>query len=222
MGEERAIVSGGTGVAFNDGKKKGLVIVRRSRRMAVRLFEYGALVILGTKDDDRLEEAISGSKLGGIKGIGNYGVNSILAAKDEGELIIAESGSDTIGSIKSMIVEILAGRLIGCLKDNSSELNIGSRKTDNDTGSSLPASGESIGSLGRLGDNASMPGSTIIFRIELADSWWVAIEMKDIDSGTIGGDGTRAMTVNSHIDFEGEIGSWCGAGCLVIEKADMP
>ena len=190
--------------------------------MAVRLFEYGALVILSTKNDYGREEAISGSKLGGVKGVGNYGVNSILAAKDEGELIIAESGSDTIGSIESMIVEILAGRLIGCIKDSSSELNSGSRKTDNDAGSSLPASGESIWSLGRLGDNASMPGSAVVFRIELTDSWWIAIEMEDIDSGTIGGDGTGALTVNSHVDFEGEIGSWCGAGCLVIEKADMP
>ena len=190
--------------------------------MTIGILEYGALVILGTKDDDRLEEAISGSKLGGVKGISYCSVNGILTSENDRELGITECGSDTIGSIEGMVVEILADRLIGCLNDNSSELNSGSCKTDNDAGSSLPASGESIGSLGRLGDNASVPGNTIIFRIELADSWWVAIEMKDIDSGTIGGDGTRAMTVNSHIDFEGEIGSWCGAGCLVIEKADMP
>ena len=80
--------------------------------MAVGIFEYGALVILGTKDDDGRKEIVAstnGTKLRGIKGIGNYGIDSILAAKDDRELIIAEGGSDTIGSIKSMIVEILAG-----------------------------------------------------------------------------------------------------------------
>ena len=188
--------------------------------MTIGVLKDGALVVLGSKDNDRLEEIIggtNGTKLGGVKGIGYCSVNGILASKDDGELVIPECGSDTIDSIESMIVEILADRLIGCIKDNSSELNSGSRKADDNAGSSLPASchGEDIGTGGELSKRPTA-GYAVVVAVIAPNNTTGGAENVNLSSRS--SDSTWSLAVVNKLDPLGIVGGWTWSGNPLMEK----